>query len=149
MRIFIVDVSFYHTNLFRTSMPYIILTSSNGNIFRVTGPFVRGIHRWSVDSPHKGQWHRALMFSVICDWIRGWVNNCEAGDLRRHRAHYDVTVMYCWYLVITRSWFRYSTFTIYRYIKFMSSKLRITTIQLIQNHMSTDVPEAGVKCREK
>ena len=23
----------------------------------------------------------------------GWVNNGEAGDLRRHRAHYDVTVM--------------------------------------------------------
>ena len=26
-------------------------------------------------------------------WINGWVNNHEAGDLRRHRAHYDVTVM--------------------------------------------------------
>ena len=24
---------------------------------------------------------------------RGWVNNGEAGDLRRHRAHYDVIVM--------------------------------------------------------
>ena len=26
-------------------------------------------------------------------WINGWVNNREAGDLRRHRAHYDVVVM--------------------------------------------------------
>ena len=33
------------------------------------------------------------MFSLICAWINGWVNNGEAGDLKRHRAHYDVTVM--------------------------------------------------------
>ena len=31
---------------------------------------------------------------LICAWINGWVNNGEASDLRRHRAHYDVTVMY-------------------------------------------------------
>ena len=35
----------------------------------------------------------ALMFSLICAWINGWVNNREAGDLRRLRAHYDVTAM--------------------------------------------------------
>ena len=56
-------------------------------------PFVRGIHRSPVNSPHKGQWRGALMFSFICVWINGWVNNREAGDLRRYRAHYDVTVM--------------------------------------------------------
>ena len=56
-------------------------------------PFVRGIHRPSVNSPHKGQWCRALMFSLICIWINGWVNNRAAGDLRRHHPHYDVTVM--------------------------------------------------------
>ena len=43
--------------------------------------------------PHKCQWRGALMFSLIYAWINGWVNNGEAGDLRRHRAHYDVTVM--------------------------------------------------------
>ena len=42
---------------------------------------------------HKGQWRGALMFSVICAWTNGWVNNRDAGDLRPHRAHYDVTVM--------------------------------------------------------
>ena len=46
-------------------------------------PFVRRIHRSPVTSPHKGQWRGALMFSLIC----------EAGDLRRHRAHYGVIVM--------------------------------------------------------
>ena len=33
------------------------------------------------------------MFSLICDWINSWVSNDEAGDLRRHRPHYDVIVM--------------------------------------------------------
>ena len=56
-------------------------------------PFVRGIHRSPVNSPHKGQWRGALMFSLICAWINGWVNNVEPGDLRRHRAHNEVTVM--------------------------------------------------------
>ena len=56
-------------------------------------PFVRGIHRSPVNSLHKVQWRRALMLSLICVWINAWVNNREAGDLRRHRAHYDVIVM--------------------------------------------------------
>ena len=42
---------------------------------------------------HKGQWRGALMFSLICAWTNAWVNNREAGDLRRHRSHYDVIVM--------------------------------------------------------
>ena len=54
---------------------------------------MRGIHRPPVNSPHKGQWRGALVFSLIWAWINGWVTNYEAGDLRRHRAHYDVTVM--------------------------------------------------------
>ena len=56
-------------------------------------PFVRGIHRSPVTSPHKGQWRGALMFSLICTRVNGWVNNGEAGDLRRYSTHYDVTVM--------------------------------------------------------
>ena len=34
-------------------------------------PFVRGIQRSPVNSPHKGQWRRALIFSLICFWING------------------------------------------------------------------------------
>ena len=56
-------------------------------------PFVRGIHRSPVNSPHKGQWRGPLMFSLICVWVTVWVNNREAGDLRRHRDHFDVVVM--------------------------------------------------------
>ena len=56
-------------------------------------PFVRGIRRSPVTSPHKGKWRGALVFSLICPRINGWVNNGEAGDLRRYRTHYDVMVM--------------------------------------------------------
>ena len=46
-----------------TGFSKIMMTSSNGNIFRITGH--------------------------LCG-----LNNREAGDLRRYRAHYDVTVMF-------------------------------------------------------
>ena len=56
-------------------------------------PFVRGIHRSPVNFLHKGQRRETLIFSLIRTWINGWLNNCGAGGLRRHCAHYDVTVM--------------------------------------------------------
>ena len=56
-------------------------------------PFVRGIHRWPVNSPHKGQWRGALMSSLIYTWTNDWVNPRHAGGLRRNRAYCDVTVM--------------------------------------------------------
>ena len=66
-------------------------------------PFVRGIHQSPVNSPHKGQWRRASMFSLICAWINGWVKNREAADSRRHRVHYDVIVMWKIWWLITHS----------------------------------------------
>ena len=58
-------------------------------------PIVRGIHLSPVNSPHKGQWRGgALMSSLISTRINGSVNNGEAGDLRPHRAHYGVTIMF-------------------------------------------------------
>ena len=73
-------------------------------------PFVGGIHRSPVNSPLKGQRPGALMFSLICVWINGSINDREAGDLTRHHVHYDVTVMQCvkdmdiidWYLTSTK-----------------------------------------------
>ena len=67
-----------------------MMTSSNGNILLA---ICAGNSPVPGESPHKGQWRGALLFSFICVWINGWVNNLEAGDLRRNRAHYDVTVM--------------------------------------------------------
>ena len=69
-----------------------MMMSPNGDIFPVTDHLCREFTgpRWI----HKGQWRGALLFSLICAWINGWVNNREASDLRRHRAHYDIAVMF-------------------------------------------------------
>ena len=55
--------------------------------------FVWGIHRLPVNSPRKGQWSGALVYSLICAWTNSSANNEDTGDLRCHCAHYDVTVM--------------------------------------------------------
>ena len=83
-------------------------------------PFVRRIHRSPVNSPHKGQWRRTLMFSLICHWINGWVNNREAGDLRRHQAHYDVIVMFFTIYVVAASNMFYCTFRLFGIILFFT-----------------------------
>ena len=57
-------------------------------------PFVRGIHRSTVNSPRKGRWRGGLMFCLTGIWILDWVNNREAGDSRRHGSHYDIVVMW-------------------------------------------------------
>ena len=67
-------------------------------------PFVRGIHRSTVNSPHKGQWCGSVMLSLICTRINGWVNNHQACDLRLHRAHYDVSEMFVLRLIKV-AWF--------------------------------------------
>ena len=71
-----------------------LMTSSNEHIFRLTGPLCGEFngHRWIPLT--KASDAELLMFSLICTWINGWVNNCEAGDLRRNHAHYDVTAIY-------------------------------------------------------
>ena len=70
-------------------------------IFSALPAFVKGIHRSQVDSPHKNQWRGASMFSLGCAWANGWANNEAAGDLRQHRADYDVIVMLYVYNALT------------------------------------------------
>ena len=67
------------------------MTSSNGDIFRVTGP-LWGNLPMTGKFPSQKPVTRALV-SLISAWTNGWVNNRDAGDLRRHRSQYDVTVM--------------------------------------------------------
>ena len=86
------------SELFKAWMSYYIPCKAHYDVikwnhFTRYRPLVRGIHRSPVNSPDKCQWCGALMFSLNCAWINGWVNKREAGDLGRHRAHYDVTVM--------------------------------------------------------
>ena len=67
---------------------WIMMTSSNGNIFRVTGPLCGEF------TCHKASDAELWCFLWSASWINGWVNNRGAGDLRQQRAHYDVIVMY-------------------------------------------------------
>ena len=71
-------------------------------------PLVRGIHRSPVNSPHKGQWRGALIFSLICVWINGWVNNrkgwwfeTQSRSLWRHRIDRAILspASYCVYMM--------------------------------------------------
>ena len=74
--------------------PFILMmTSSNGNFFRVTGHLCGEFTgpRWIPRT--KASNAELWCFYLICTRINGWVNNGEAGDLGHHRAHYDVTVM--------------------------------------------------------
>ena len=83
--------------------PVFMMTSSNGNMFRVTdfcagnSPVTAG--KSPVNFSHTDQWRGALMFSLICAWTNDWVNKQDACDLRHHRSHYDVTAMWCWIVI--------------------------------------------------
>ena len=69
-----------------------MMTSSNGNIFRVTGHLCGEFTgpRWIPRT--KASDAESLMFSLIFVWVNDWVNNREVGDLRRYRVHCDVIV---------------------------------------------------------
>ena len=72
-----------------------MMTSSNGNIFGVTGPLCREFtgHRWVPCTKASDAELWCFLWSLIYAWINGWVNKGEAGDLRCNHAHYDVIVM--------------------------------------------------------
>ena len=71
----------------------LMMTSSNGNIFRVTGHFCEELigPRWIPRTKASDAELWCFLWSAL--WINGWGNNREAGDLRRHRAHCDVIGM--------------------------------------------------------
>ena len=104
-------------------------------------PFVWGIHRSPVNSPHKGQWRGALMFALICSWINGSINNREASYLRCHCTHYDVTVMYnigVWFLRV------YYVHLMQRW-KFISHTITLFCTKLSDKHDSI-VPYCNASC---
>ena len=96
---YLMELTMHVDGIFPVNMPHYHDDVIKWKHFPRYWPFVRGIHWLPVNSPHKGQWRGDLMLSFICAWI----NNREAGDLGRHRAHNDVIVMilhcyvYCYY----------------------------------------------------
>ena len=77
-----------------TRLKLYMMTSSNGNIFHITGLLCGEFtgHRWIPLTKASDTELWCCLWSA--PWINNWVNNRKAGDLRRHRAHYDVIVMY-------------------------------------------------------
>ena len=69
------------------------MTWSNRNIFRVTGTMCGELtgHRWIPLPKASGAERWCFLWSA--PWINDWINNREAGELRRHHAHYDAIVM--------------------------------------------------------
>ena len=57
--------------------------------------------------PSQSQWRGALLFSLICAWTNGWINNREAGDLSHHHVHHDVTIMLVTYQTGSEQTFTY------------------------------------------
>ena len=74
---------------------YDMVTSSNGNIFRVTGHLC-GEFTGPDEVPAQRPVTRSFDVFFVLRLNNDWVNNREAGDLRRNRAHYDVIVMELW-----------------------------------------------------
>ena len=109
---------------------YCMMKSSNGNNFHITGLLYREF------TSHKGQWREALMFSLICAWINSWVNNQEAGELRCHCAHYDVTVMWLSYLHNKISYTR-KTASSYCYSALWCLRSSVPFL-FVQKHLQTD-----------
>ena len=79
-----------------------MMTSSNGNFFRFTGPLCGEFtgHGWIplAKASDAERWY----FLWSATEKNDWANNRNAGDLRRHRAHYDVIVMICWLVSSSR-----------------------------------------------
>ena len=70
-----------------------MMTSSNGNISRVTGTLCGEFTGLRWIPPAKASDAGLWWFLWSAPWINGWVNNRKAGVLRRYRAQYDVIVM--------------------------------------------------------
>ena len=80
-----------------------MMTSSNGNIFRVTGPLCG---EFTGPGEFPAQRPVTQSFDVFFQ-MSDWVNNRQAGDLRRHRGHYDVSVMTSQEICTRHAWLAY------------------------------------------
>ena len=78
---------------------YVMTTSSNWNIFRVTGQLCGEFtgDRWIPNT--KAMTRSFDKFLWFVPWINRWVNNRDDGDWRYHRAYYDVIVMITWGII--------------------------------------------------
>ena len=104
---------------------FTLMTSSNGNIFRVTGPLWGEStgHRWIPLT--KASATELWYFLWSTPWINGWVYNRDAVDLRGHRAHYDVIVMIIVLSLRTSTKFRYSVWFVLRAAPLVRAQIKL------------------------
>ena len=91
------------------------MTSSNGNI-PVLLALCAGNSSVTGEFPAQKPVTRSFDVLLNCAWINGCANSRQAGDLRRHRVHYDVIVMQKY-----RLWW-YNRMSGMEYAKFADSK---------------------------
>ena len=77
-----------------TAVDGLMMTSSNGNNFRVTGLLTGGFTGDRRSPLTKASDAELWYFLCSAHWINGWVNNRVTGDLWRHRTHHDVIVIF-------------------------------------------------------
>ena len=100
----------------------IMMMSSNRNMFRVTAPLwgeSTGCRRITLTKASDAEHY----LSLICAWTYGWVNNWDAGDFRRHRAHHGITVITIKPLVCQIDVFEYSS-VCFRYARIVLVRWR-------------------------
>ena len=103
---------------------HFMMTSSNENKLRVTGPLCGEFtsHGWI---PLKNTSCAVFWCFFICAWTNGRINNQVGGDLRRHRAHYDVTVK--WFLTINTNFEAIKkSYRIFRFVLILTATSHIT-----------------------
>ena len=83
-------------------LAHLMMTSSNGNISALLA-LCAGNSPVTGEFPPQRPVKRSFDVSLSAPSIKGWVNNREAGDLRRHRARYDVSVMWRYQAINRRS----------------------------------------------
>ena len=97
-------IKFKHKTIFRTNLwycnklefPQVTWWRHQVETFSALLALCEGNHRSPVDSPRKGQLRGKLMLPLFfCTWTHIWANNRDTGELRRHRTHYNVTVISC------------------------------------------------------
>ena len=111
-------------------------------------PFVRGIHRSPVNSPHKGQWRGALMFSLICSLNKrfskqswGWWFETPSRSLWRHCNAEG----YGWNLDVPNHTkqqnitSKTTTRTMPQHVSYIATCLRINSIQPLQKLFRVEV----------
>ena len=121
------------------SYPFGMMTSSNGSFFSALLAFCVGNSPVTGEIPSQKPVTELWCFLWSVPWINVWVNNREAGDLRRHRAPYNVIVLVSIHILFSPYHSQFScdvhrvVFAIYTYIQKTTSIVHSRVSYLREN----------------